>query len=492
MPLMPQATQIHRHRGLVVRGRALCLAAAVLASCAAAAFAQAPPAAAPANANAYYDFLIARHLEGEGDTAAALAALQRAAAEEPASAEVRAEIASFQFRRNQRDEAEKAANAALAIDANNPEANRVLGLINAANADNERNTPAQIATYVTEAIAHLEKVVGTSQGSTDANLNYTLGRLYLRAGASDRAIQALGRVVDQNPGSVQARLSLAQAQAAAKNLKGAIATLEEIVDDEPRVSGALGQYQQQAGLYPQAVDSYTKALALQPTSREIKVRRIVALYDAKDYTRAAAFASDAEKQHPDDPRFPRLQASALNAAGDRAGAIDVLESLTRTFPKDTVSQLALADMYTRAGRKADAERTARQLLTADPNNADAMNYLGYMLADRGEKLDEAIRLVQRALEIDPDNGAFLDSLGWAYFRKGNIPEAEKYLSAAAEKLPSNSDVQDHLGDVLARRGRWPDAIAAWTRALGGDGPEADRPAIEKKIGNAKSKMQNAK
>jgi tetratricopeptide (TPR) repeat protein len=473
-----------------------------LVTAAGVAFAQAPragaPAAAPAPtatasaANAYYDFLIARHLEGEGDTTAALAALERAAAEEPNSAEVRAEIASFQFRRNQRDEAEKAANAALALDADNTEANRVLGLINAANADNDRNSAEQSARDVTQAIAHLEKVVASPQGTTDANINYTLGRLYLRAGASDRAIQALARVVDQNPGSVQGRLALAQAQAAGKNLNGAIATLEEIVDDEPRVSAALAQYQQQAGQYDKAVESYTKALALQPTSREIKVRRIVALYDAKEFARAAEFAVDAQKQHPDDPRFPRLQASALNASGDRAGAIGVLESLTRTFPKDTVAQLALADMYTKAGRSADAERTARLVVTNDPNNADAMNYLGFMLAERGEKLDEAIRLVQRALELDPDNGAFLDSLGWAYFRKGNNAEAEKYLSAAAGKLPANSDVQDHLGDVLARRGRWSDAIAAWTRALGGDGRDVDRPGIEKKISNAKSKMPNAK
>jgi tetratricopeptide (TPR) repeat protein len=440
----------------------------------------------------YYDFLIARYLEGEGDNAGALAALQRAAANDPMSAEVQGEIASFQFRRNQREEAEKAAKAALALDPDNIEANRVLGLVYAGYADTERLAPAQVATYVRQAIEHLEKIVNGAQAQTDPTLNFTLGRLYLRSGAAEKSVQALARLVNQNPGSVQGRLALAQAQAEADDLKGAIATLDEVVDDEPRVAASLGQYQHQAGMLKEAFASYTKALELQPNSREIKVRRIMTLYDQKDFAGASQLAAEAQKQHPQDPRFARLQASALNAAGDRVKAIGILEEITRAFPKDTISQLALVDIYSKVGRKADAERTLRQILVIEPKNADAMNYLGYMLAERGEKLDEAITLVNRALEIEPDNGAFLDSLGWAHFRKGELPEAEKYLAAAAEKLPRNSDVQDHYGDVLAKRGRWSDAVAAWTRALEGDGQDVDKVVIEKKIGDAKGKAQNAK
>src|SRR3954470_4357937 len=91
--------------------------------------------AQPAGVDSYYEFLAARHLEGEGDNAGALAGLQRAAGAEPKSAEVRAEIAAFQMRHNQRGDAEKAAREALAIDENNVEANRVLGQILASNAD---------------------------------------------------------------------------------------------------------------------------------------------------------------------------------------------------------------------------------------------------------------------------------------------------------------------------------------------------------------------
>lgn len=466
-------------------GAALLFAVFVLCGSPAIAVAQAPPAtSAPAPAEAYYQFLLGRHLDGEGNETAALAALQRAATLDPASADVQAEIAAFQLRHNRRDEAEKAARAALALDAQNAEANRVLGLVYAASADGSAGSPTQAAAFIRDAIVHLERAVGPGGG--DPTLQYTLGRLYLRSGATEKAVQSLSRVLGQNPGLVQVRLQLAQAQAAAKDLPGAIATLSEVLDEEPRVAAALAQYQEQAQRPRDAAETYTRALTVQPNNRDLKARRIAALHQAKEYTQAAAFAREAQKQHPDDGRFSRLLATMLFAAGDRTGAVDVLETSARTF-KDSATQMALADIYSNVGRTADAERVLRQMVATEPANADALNYLGYMLAERGEKLDEAIRLVSRALESDPENGAYLDSLGWAHFRRGDLAQAEKYLLAAAQRLPANSEVQDHLGDLHARRGRWQDAIAAWTRALEGDGEDVDRTGIEKKIAGARSK-----
>src|SRR4029450_10246928 len=100
----------------------------------------------------------------------------------------RARIASFPFRRNQRDDAQKAAESALTLDGDNLEAHRILGLIYSGYADNERTPPAQAAMYVRDAIAHLVKVVSKAQGLTDLTVNFTLGRMYLRSGAADKAI----------------------------------------------------------------------------------------------------------------------------------------------------------------------------------------------------------------------------------------------------------------------------------------------------------------
>ena len=108
-----------------------------------------------------------------------------------------------------------------------------------------------------------------------------------------------------------------------------------------------------------------------------------------------------------------------------------------------------------------------------------------MLADRGERLDEAVDLVERALTIDPDNGSYLDSLGWAYFKQKKIDKAETLLRRAAEQAPGNSVVQDHYGDVLWANGRRDEAVAAWQRALKGDRESVDPKAIEAKIAKAR-------
>jgi len=129
----------------------------------------------------------------------------------------------------------------------------------------------------------------------------------------------------------------------------------------------------------------------------------------------------------------------------------------------------------------EAEAAFREALERDPLHGPSLNYLGYMLAERGQRLDEAVSLLQRALETDPWNGSYLDSLGWAHFVRGDLEPAQKYLSLAAERLPLNSVVQDHFGDVLLKRGDRDGAVAAWERALKGDRDSVQPDAITRKI-----------
>src|SRR5258705_7433689 len=350
-------------------------------------------ASAQTTADAYFDFLMARHLEAAGDSRGAQAQLERAVAADPKSAEVRAELAAFHLRRDAGDDAERVAKEALQLEDTNSEAHRVLGMLYASRSEETgRGQTAQTAAteLVRQAIANLERVTDNPAGLTDLNLQYTLGRLYTRNNQADKAIQALTRVVNENPLSVQGRLALAQAFVVARDMNSAIGALEEIVDDEPRVANMLGQFQEQAGRLKDAADSYTKALALAPNSRELKVRRIAALLGAKEYQRPADFAGQGQMQHPDDLRFPQLRAHALQQLGDAARASTLLEPVARAHPSDATTQLALADLYSNTGRKQDAERTVRQLVALEPGNADALNYLSYLLADRGQQLDEAI------------------------------------------------------------------------------------------------------
>jgi tetratricopeptide (TPR) repeat protein len=131
----------------------------------------------------------------------------------------------------------------------------------------------------------------------------------------------------------------------------------------------------------------------------------------------------------------------------------------------------------------------RALIAQDKDDANALNSLGYLLAERGENLDEAIELLQRALKLEPDNPSYLDSLGWAYFQQGRLDLADGPLTRAASKLTDSSVVQDHLGDLRFKQQRFADAAAAWERALAGDGVSIDKPAVEKKLRDVRSRME---
>jgi Flp pilus assembly protein TadD len=109
----------------------------------------------------------------------------------------------------------------------------------------------------------------------------------------------------------------------------------------------------------------------------------------------------------------------LRDRGKTDEAIAALEGLRKRTPEDGNLVYEYASLLERAGRMADAERALRDVLAKDPQDANALNSLGYMLADHGMRLDEAVDLVQRALKIEPANASFLDSLGWAYFRQGH-------------------------------------------------------------------------
>jgi tetratricopeptide (TPR) repeat protein len=111
-----------------------------------------------------------------------------------------------------------------------------------------------------------------------------------------------------------------------------------------------------------------------------------------------------------------------------------------------------------------------------------------MLAERGERLDEAVAFLKRALTIEPGNPSYLDSLGWAYFQQGKLDLADGPLSEAAEKLKTNSVVQDHLGDLRFKQKRYADAVAAWERAINGDGQSVDKAKIQNKIREARGRM----
>jgi tetratricopeptide (TPR) repeat protein len=200
---------------------------------------------------------------------------------------------------------------------------------------------------------------------------------------------------------------------------------------------------------------------------------------------ALAILTAQRDSRPDDPMALIALASVLSAASRHEEAVAAIEQGASRFGNDTVYWFQRGAVHERAGEAASAEEAFRRALALDPEHAPTLNYLGYMYAERGERLPEAVRLVQQALAIDPDNGSYLDSLGWAYFKQGRLNEARRYLQRAAELLPDNSVIQDHYGDVLRALGDRRGAIAAWERAISGDGESVDLDQLREKIDRAR-------
>jgi len=169
--------------------------------------------------------------------------------------------------------------------------------------------------------------------------------------------------------------------------------------------------------------------------------------------------------------------------------VKVLQEAQGKFPGNTTITFELGAVLDKQKKFAESEAVFRQVLSKEPDNAPALNYIGYMLAERGERLTESVDLLKKALTIEPDNGSFLDSLGWAYYKSDQLTLAAENLQRAADQLKSNSVIQDHYGDVLFKLARFDEAIVAWTRALSGDSESIDRPAIDKKIKSAKQKIK---
>jgi tetratricopeptide (TPR) repeat protein len=208
----------------------------------------------------------------------------------------------------------------------------------------------------------------------------------------------------------------------------------------------------------------------------------------RQFDKAILMLRQARTLSPTDPLVEIRLARSQQDAGRGDEAVRTLQAAVAKFPKEPGVKLSLASMLDRQRKYSEAESIFRQVISDDPKNADALNSFGYMLAERGQKLDEAIALVQRALAIEPDNGAYLDSLGWAYYKQNRLEQADAPLRKAAAQLPTVSVIQDHLGDLLSKRGLLEEAIAAWQKALDGDGESISRPELEDKIKSARQKL----
>ncbi|HEX5044245.1 MAG TPA: tetratricopeptide repeat protein [Candidatus Polarisedimenticolaceae bacterium] len=166
----------------------------------------------------------------------------------------------------------------------------------------------------------------------------------------------------------------------------------------------------------------------------------------------------------DDVR-PRI-ADLLRAHKQTGLGEAVLRGWVDKEPEALEPRYRLGVYLDRTGSPARGEDELWKVLAQNPRHAPTLNYLGYALAERdGARLDEALALVRRAVEVDRWNGAYRDSLGWILFRLGHLNEARAELEQAARCYPFDPEVLEHLGDLYAASGDEDSALTWWTRAL---------------------------
>jgi tetratricopeptide (TPR) repeat protein len=183
----------------------------------------------------------------------------------------------------------------------------------------------------------------------------------------------------------------------------------------------------------------------------------------------------------DDPDRTLAAADAWGRMKDYAASAKIARDATRRFPESSDALFRLGSSLERSGDFAGAERAFQDLLKMRPRDAPTQNYLGYMWADKGVRLEEARALLEKAVAREPRNGAYQDSLGWLYFRLGRLEEAARHLQEARRLEPDDPVIEEHLGDLAERRGDLTQAIAHWERALSLDHeePETVRPRLER-------------
>src|SRR5262249_17381285 len=148
----------------------------------------------------------------------------------------------------------------------------------------------------------------------------------------------------------------------------------------------------------------------------------------------------------------------------------------------------LGSLYEREKDYEKSEKAFRKVLELNPKHAPTMNYLGYMWADRDVQLQEALELLKKAVDLEPNNGAFLDSLGWVYFRLNQLDDAETYLKKALERVRKDPTIHEHLGDLYYRKGQYEEAKAAWEFSVAYNQDEEDTKKVQKKLDELKVKL----
>jgi tetratricopeptide (TPR) repeat protein len=398
-----------------------------------------------------------------------------------------------------------------------------------------------------EARNELEKILKAD--SEDGQSYMRLAQLDRQEGRFDQARQELERAKSlMPPESAEIPYQQVMLEDAAGNPGKAIEILQGLLKQTEKTKGQYtpaeannraiflereGQIYREQEKYDLAIAAFKQIEDLGKTLAPRGEALVIETYNlSKQPEKAMAAAQAATEKYPDDKALRYLRASLLGEHGHLDEGIQLLQQLVNGSPTDSEIYLSMAQIYSTAKRFAEAEAVTnkalslsskpedqkaarfmlgsilerqkkwdlaeeqfKKVLAVDPMDAPAANYLGYMLADRGVRLEESVKYIQKALEIDPNNGAYLDSLGWAYYKMDRLDLAEAPLERAVRLMSGDPTVQEHMGNVYFKLGKkaaaehqWEQALKEWPTAQGSDFDEHEAAKVRKQLEELKQSM----
>ena len=385
----------------------------------------------------------------------------------------------------------------------------------------------------------------------DANGYLRIGRLDRQEGRFDQARQELEKAKTLAPDNLEISYEQVILEDATGNEDKAVEILQALLKQSEKPQGQysageannravflerLGVIYRTQEKYDRAIEVFRQIVALGkgPASRgESLIVETLRLNHQPQ--KALEEAEAAIKNDAGDRTLRLLRASLLGEQGRVEEAVGQLQTMLEGKAGDAEVYRAIAQVDSQAKRFADAEAAAnkalalsrpeeqeyghfllgsiyerekkydqaeeefKKVLTTDPMNAAASNYLGYMLADRGVRLEESVKYIQKALQLEPNNGAYLDSLGWAYFKMHRLDQAASQLEKAARLISSDPTIHEHLGHIYLELGKkrqaeeqWERALREWPTAVSSDFDADQAAKLQKQLEQLKTKLANEK
>jgi len=292
----------------------------------------------------------------------------------------------------------------------------------------------------------------------DANAREKLATGFILTNQRGKAVEMLEQIIKQHPEKYQPYDLLAQ-----------------VLDEEARSLQRANRLDEAKAQFAKVAANYEQSLLINPNHAGTYLRLAeLLLGPLKDPERAVKFLTEARRRFAGAPEIAYYLAIAQREAKQIQQAVATFEEALHEAELDQDDEIVNAKFYFNYGATAEQaglyEKAAdllRKSIALDPANAaEAYNYLGYMWADHNMHLDEAEETIRRALEIEPNNGSYLDSLGWVEFRKGKFDQALADLLRAAKNIDREDPIVfEHIGDTYLKLNRVPEALESWQKAL---------------------------